>query len=129
MFDIVSRIPPRARRVVQLGCERGEAGEAFLRIQPDADYWGFETKPEAVREASDRIQHALLAQPEELDFAKAGLYQADAMIIGGDYLRGMTAERLKQWTGILSEDGTLLLLLRNAGYLRNILTQLAARQP
>ena len=38
MIEIAAQIPPWAKRVAELGVSREKAGEAFLRIQPKAEY-------------------------------------------------------------------------------------------
>ena len=127
MFALENMLPPKARRVAELGCGRGEVGAAFLRRSPEADYWGFETEPERVREAAGRLPHAVCAEPEALDFAGVGLYEADALAIGGAYLRGLTAARLRGLASIVPEQGQVLLLVPNSGYLRTVLARLAGK--
>ena len=128
MLDLAAEIPLRARRVVELGCGGGGTGEAFLRLQPEADYWGVETSREAVREAAKHLPHAVCALPEQVDFGDWGLYRADALILREAYLAGLTAERLQDWASLISEDGQLLIELPNAGYVRRVMEQLAARE-
>lgn len=127
MAGLSTQIPPRALRVVELGCGRGETGAAFLRRQPSADYWGFETEAAQVRKASQRLGHALRVRPEELDFAACGLYSADVLIVRGRYLQGLTAARLKALAAIVDEEGQLLLEIPNPGYVRRVLAQLGAQ--
>ncbi len=127
MRDLSEKIPPRARCVVELGCGSGETGEAFLRLQPEADYWGFETEAESVREAAGRLPHALQAEPETLSFEACGLYRADVLLIRGSYLRALSTTRLKAWAGLLPEDGQLLVELPNPGYFRRLLASAAGR--
>lgn len=126
MLDLAAEIPLRARRVVELGCGSGKTGEAFLRRQPEADYWGAETSREAVGQAALRLPHALCVLPGQVDFEGWGLYEADVLILREPYLAGLTAERLQQWSSLLSEEGQLLVELPNAGYVRRVMAQLAA---
>ena len=128
MMDIAAQIPPRAMRVVELGCLREKAGEAFLRIQPKAEYWGITSDMEELQEAGKFLAHVAYTLPEELDFGKLGIAEADVIIIRGDFLRGLTAARLKKWAEILPEDGQLLLDIPNPAYLRHYLERLLGRQ-
>ena len=128
MLDLAAEIPLRARRVVELGCGSGETGEVFLHLQPEADYWGAETSREAVRAAAGRLPHAICALPEQVDFESWGLYEADVLILREPYLAGLTAERLQEWASLISEEGQLLIELPNAGYVRRVMEQLAARE-
>ncbi len=128
MMDIAAQIPPRAKRVVELGVSREKAGEAFLRIQPKAEYWGIASSLEELREAGKGLPHAAYVLPEELDFEKLGIDEADVIIIRGEFFRGLTAERLKKWAEVLSEEGQLILDIPNPGYIRNYLELLSGKQ-
>ncbi len=125
MIDIAAQIPPRARRVAELGALREKAGEAFLRIQPQAEYFGVTADPAEMKEAGAFLTHAFFVKPEELDFEVLGIYDLDALIIRGDFSTSLTAKRLEKWGAALKEDGQLLLEMPNACYLRNYLEQLA----
>lgn len=112
---------------MDLGCGKGEAGAAFRRLQPEADYWGFETSKPAVHEAASRLPHAVYAQPELLDFDAYGLREADVLVIRGEYLRGLDAARLRGLSRLVPDDGQVLLAIPNAAYVRNLLDMLAGR--
>ncbi|MBO6290890.1 MAG: glycosyltransferase [Selenomonas sp.] len=128
MINIAAQIPPRSKRVVELGCLREKAGEAFLRIQPKAEYWGITDDLEEMKEARKFLTHAVYALPEEVDFEKLGIYEADAIIIRGSYFRGMTPERLKKWAEALSENGQLIFDIPNPAYIRSYLDLMAGGQ-
>lgn len=128
MMDIAAQIPPRARCVVELGCLREKAGEAFLRIQPQAEYWGITGDLEELKEARGFLPHAAYMQPEEVDFARLGIYEADAIIIRGEYFRCLTADRLRKWAEVLSENGQLILDIPNPAYLPGYLEFLAGKR-
>lgn len=125
MMNIAAQIPPRAKRVVELGVSREKAGEAFLRIQPKAEYWGITDELEELKEAKNFLTNAVFALPEEVDFEKLGIAEADVIIIRGEYFRGLTAERLKKWVEALAEDGQLLLDVPNPAYIRTYLELLS----
>lgn len=127
MMDIAAQIPPRARRVVELGASRERAGEAFLRIQPQAEYYGVVAEAEKLREVSSFLTHAFCFTPEALDLEALGLYELDALIIRGRFLQDLTAERLKKWVRALKPDGQLLLDVPNPAYIRQLLVQLAGQ--
>ena len=99
MMDIVAQIPPCAKRVVELGASRERAGEAFLRIQPGAEYYGVTAELGELRELGSFLTHAFCVQPERLSLEELGIYEADALIIRGQFLRNLTADRLRQWAG------------------------------
>lgn len=122
-FDLTARIPPRARLVLDFGCARGEVGEAFLRISPEADYRGFETELQNVREAAERLPQAICIEPEAISLAHMGLAPSsvDVMIVRGAYLRALTESSLRELAAFLREDGQMLLLLPNSGYVRTVL--------
>ena len=128
MMDIVAQIPPRATRVVELGVSREKAGEAFLRIQPKAEYWGITDEMEVLKEVGRGLTHAAFVLPEELDFEKLGLDEVDVLIIRGRFLRGLTAARLRKWAEILKDDGQLILDIPNPAYLRAYLERLLGEQ-
>lgn len=125
MMNIAAQIPPRAKRVVELGVSREKAGEAFLRIQPKAEYWGITDELAELKEAGDFLTHVAFALPEEVDFEKLGIFEADVLIIRGNYFRNLTAARLKTWAKVLVEDGQLLLDVPNPAYIRNYLELIA----
>ena len=129
MMNIAAQIPPRAKRVVELGVSREKAGEAFLRIQPKAEYWGITDNLEELKEAGRFLTHAAYALPEEVDFGRLGIYEADVIIIRNAFFRGLTAERLRKWTESLAEDGQLILDIPNPAYIRNYLELLAGQRP
>lgn len=129
MMNIATQIPPRAKRVVELGVSREKAGEAFLRIQPKAEYWGITDKLEVLKEAGRRLTHAVFALPEELDFEKLGLDEVEVLIIRGEFLRGLTAARLKKWAESLTDDAQLILDIPNPAYVRTYLELLACKKP
>ena len=70
MMNMTAQIPPRAKRVAELGSLRERAGEAFLRIQPNAEYWGITDDVEVIAAAvlHDVVEDtdATVAEVEEL---------------------------------------------------------------
>ncbi|WP_029541392.1 glycosyltransferase [Selenomonas sp. AB3002] len=129
MTDIAAQIPPRARRVVELGVSRERAGEAFLRIQPQAEYFGVVSDQEEMKEASLFLTHVFCATPETLDFEAMGLYEADVLIIRENFLEGLTGARLRKWCEVLTAEGLVLMEVPNACYIRPYLEQLAGKKP
>lgn len=127
MFDIAAQIPPRARRVAELGDLRDRVGEAFLRMQPRAEYFGVASDLSGMREAASFLTHAFCVRPEALDLESLGLSGLDALLVRGEFIRGLTADRLKTWAACLSDKGQILLDVPNPVYIRNYLEQLAGR--
>ena len=128
MIEIAAQIPPWAKRVAELGVSREKAGEAFLRIQPKAEYWGITDDVEMLREARKYLPHAVYFLPEEVDFERLGIEALDVLIIRGNFLRGLTAEKLKAWAELLNEEGQILLDTPNPGYIRPYLELLAGKR-
>lgn len=124
MAEIASQIPPRVRRVVELGCGRGETGAAFLRRQPEAVYWGLTTSEDELQEASKVLTHAACVLPEELNLKRLGIYEAEVLIIRGDYVSDLTAEKFRELVGLLAEKGLLIMETHNPAYVRRILAEL-----
>lgn len=127
MIDIAAQIPPKSKRVVELGVSREKAGEAFLRIQPQAEYFGVAANPAEMREAAPFLTHAFCALPETLDFEAMGIAEVDVLIVHGDFIRALTAERLRQWSQVLRAEGQLILAVPNACYIRPYLERLAGK--
>ncbi|MBQ9406341.1 MAG: glycosyltransferase [Desulfovibrio sp.] len=127
-FNLSEQIPPRAGRVVELGCGNGAVGRSFLRRQPAADYWGFEPDSSPAKAAATVLPHVFCQEPEGLDMAEMGLEKGtvDVLIVRGPFLRAM-GSHLKDWAELLSEQGQLLALMPNAGYVRLVMEQLAGR--
>lgn len=126
-FEIARYLPPRALRVAELGCGAGEGGAAFLRLQPRADYWGFTEDPSEARMAAVCLPHACCLTAEGLDFAALGLYEADAIVVRGAYLRLLRQNGgLRRLADLLPEDGQLLLELPNPGYIRRVIGLLSS---
>ena len=127
MMNIAAQIPPRARRVAELGSLRERAGEAFLRIQPEAEYIGVSEDGAEAEAAAGFLSRAFCAGPESLDMAALGIRQVDVLIVRERFTQGLTAERLGKWCQALKEDGQLFLELPNAFYIRTYLEQLAGQ--
>ena len=129
MFNLADYIIPRARRVVELGCGDGSVGEKFLRVQPAAEYFGFDTDSDNILSASARVTYAAVSSPETVDYKRFGISDGscDMLIISGEYFRGITSVRLKKLAAMLKDDGELLLLLPNSSYMPSVLETLAAR--
>ena len=98
MFNLADYIIPRARRVVELGCGDGSVGEKFLRVQPAAEYFGFDTDSGNILLASSRVTYAAVSSPETVDYRRFGISDGscDMLIISGEYFRGITSVRLKK---------------------------------
>lgn len=118
-------IPLGAKRVLELGCGRGEGGESYLRRHPGAEYWGVECDLQKVKDASARVSHGFTLFPQEAGRAaleRGGFFgQADAIVVQGEYATAMTAERLGELAEMLSEEGQLLMLVENPAYLPRLL--------
>jgi 2-polyprenyl-3-methyl-5-hydroxy-6-metoxy-1,4-benzoquinol methylase len=78
---LLEAIPPRSRKVLELGCANGRLGRRFKELHPDAEWHGIDISPEAVEHARqhlDTVRELDLDQDELTDLD--GGY--DAIVIG-----------------------------------------------
>ena len=129
MFEIAAQIPPRARKILELGCGRGEAGAFFLRRQPEAVYWGLMDNEEDLAEAVKFLPHAACVIPENVNLKSLGIYEADVVILRGAYAGRMSPAQLQELQALLGEEGLLLLEAANPAYVRSLLAELGGGAP
>ena len=131
MIDLASKIPLRAKKILELGCGRGETGKIFRTRQPKADYWGVTQHEDEALAASACLSRALTMLPGELtvqSLRKAGLFAPlDVLLIHGEYFKALRREELAALAGLLTARGQLLCLLDNGGYLPHLLSALEGK--
>lgn len=129
MFEIASQIPPRCRRILDLGCGRGESGAFFLRRQPEAVYWGLTAEEGELAEASKVLSHAACVLPEELNLKKLGIYEAEVVLLRGAFAERITPAMWQEILALLGEEGLLIMETANPAYVRTLLAGISGAAP
>lgn len=131
MMDLAPRLPLRAKKILELGCGKGETGKVFLSRQPRADYWGVTQREDEAQAASACLSHVLMMLPGEVtvqNLRRAGLFAPlDVLLIHGEYFKALRREELPALANLLAENGQLLCLLDNGGYLPHLLSALEGK--
>ena len=110
--ELLERIPPSAKRILDVGCANGRLGEA-IKTRQDAEVIGIEMNPSAAAAARTRLDRVLVGDVETLDsgFAEG---EFDAIICGDvlEHLREPAAflKRSRSW---LRPNGVLVTSVPN----------------
>jgi len=114
--DLLALIPPRARRIVEVGCMRGAMAQAYLATNPQADYVGIDIDPDYAAAAAAHCTRTLAGDIETFD-GKAidKLFPSDCWIFGDclEHLRDPW-RIVKLIRSAIDSDGCLLVCLPNA---------------
>ena len=129
MFEIASQIPPRCRRILDLGCGRGESGAFFLRRQPEAIYWGLTENEQELAEAAKVLSHAACVTPEHVNFSRLGIYEADAVLLRGAFATRLSQASWQELLALLGDEGLLIVETANPSYVRSLLAGLGGAAP
>jgi 2-polyprenyl-3-methyl-5-hydroxy-6-metoxy-1,4-benzoquinol methylase len=111
--DLAARLPPGARRVLDVGCSQGASAEA-LRSAGAAEIWGIEPDAEDAARAARRYDRVLARPLEEVDEPWDGLFDA---VLFGDVLEHLEdpARALVKVRPWLSERGRVVASVPNWG--------------
>ncbi|MBQ7585113.1 MAG: glycosyltransferase [Desulfovibrionaceae bacterium] len=122
-LKLLNFIPPKAQLVVEIGCKDGSLGLEFKSLNPKAKFVGFEEEENLGKEAALRLDQLSLASFANLDFKRHGLITPlDCVIVHNSRLDSQhLGKLLSQIKDALSSDGTVLFLVDNPGYIRNLL--------
>ena len=102
--DVSAFLPPSAERIVFFGSEVGQTAEHFSRIHPGASF---------------------LAGAGKEDPLRGG---ADCILYTGEAAARLTAEELRAHAAHLAEDGQVLLVAENPGYVRRLMATLSGAE-
>lgn len=109
--DLQPLVPARARRVLDVGCGKGEFG-ARLKARGGVSVWGIELDPQAAAVARTRLDRVVVGDVETISLAVDAPFDC---IICGDVLEHLrdpwqTVRRLADW---LAEGGVFIASLPN----------------
>ncbi len=112
--ELQARVPPDARRILDLGCASGALGAA-LKARQDCHVLGVERDPAYAARAQDQLDEVLLADVEALDFS--GLPPVDCLVCG-DVLEHLVDpwRVLGDAAALLPPGGTVVVSLPNVRY-------------
>ncbi len=114
--ELLSLIPPRSRRIVEVGCMHGALAQAFLAEHPQAHFFGIDIDAGYARAAAAHCTQTLATDIETLDDAAySQLFPSDCWIFGDclEHLRDpwRVLQRLRTH---IEPDGCLLACIPNA---------------
>lgn len=118
--DLLRRIPPDARVIVEVGCGAGAMAQAYRRINPDVRYLGIEINPDAARAASGPGRLDRVVQDDARSVAPGALGLEDGSpgvdcLIFGDVLEHFIDpwDLLARLAGWVREGGQVLACIPN----------------
>lgn len=114
--DLLAMIPPRARRVVEVGCMHGAMAKAYRATNSAAEYVGIDIDSDYARVAAQHCTQALAGDIEEFGSAQLDkLFPSDCWIFGDclEHLRDPW-RIVKLIRSAIDADGCLLVCIPNA---------------
>jgi len=84
-MDVLNRIPPDARVVVEIGCGDGALGAHLCRINPAAHYYGIEPNADRAQLAQQHLHRVAKGNAEEVEIDTLGLEpgKVDCLVYNG----------------------------------------------
>nr|WP_228056388.1 methyltransferase domain-containing protein [Microcoleus sp. LEGE 07076] len=120
-------LPPDAKVVVEIGCGTGLTGEEYKQVNPHCQYIGIERDREKAKIAVDRLNWVTVADIEEIavESLEIAPESVDCLIFGDllPYLKNPW-DVLKQYSGLLNQEGQIFASIPNAQYWRRIVNLL-----
>lgn len=117
MLDqLLTAVPPQARRVLELGCANGRLGQRFKALHPGAQWHGVERSPQAAAAAAQHLDqvHVLDLDRDPLDALGGGF---DAVVISGLLEQLIDPVRLLSLLqDLCTDEATLVCRLPNMGH-------------
>ncbi len=128
--DLLMRIPPQARTILEVGCGSGALGAAFKAAHPQAHVVGIEAEGEAARRASLVLDQVICADVESTDLPLAEVPPLDCLIYGDvlEHLRDPW-RCLQRQIPLLQPHGTLLACIPNVQHWSAIVMLLRGEWP
>ncbi|MEY4753660.1 MAG: hypothetical protein RJA44_1335 [Pseudomonadota bacterium] len=120
---LLQAIPADARHVLELGCANGLLGRRCKELNPQLRWWGVDIAPDAVAEAAQHLDRALLLDLDRDSLLELG-QRFDTIVIGDllEHLR--EPQRLLEALYDLGTHGArIICCLPNSGHL-SVLTRL-----
>jgi hypothetical protein len=117
--EVIRLLPPAVKRLLDVGCARGEVGAAVRRAQPGAVVTGIEREPLAAEQARARLDRVIEGEAASAiaELARAGerfdaFLFADVLEHLEDPIGALAAAR-----GLATADATLVASVPNVGHL------------
>lgn len=128
--DLLERIPPQARTILEVGCGTGALGAAFKASHPQAHYVGLEAAECAAEQAREVLDQVICADVESTDLRLTDLPPLDCLIYGDvlEHLRDPWS-CLQRQAPLLKPHGTLLACIPNVQHWSVILMLLRGEWP
>ena len=114
--DVLSLIPERVKRVVEVGCSSGALAREFKKIHPDAFWHGLEINSEYAEQAKRYCDETSVLDIETCNEEFFESHVDKDLWIFADVLEHLVDpwSVLKKIRGVIPEDGSVLACLPNA---------------
>jgi SAM-dependent methyltransferase len=117
--EVLDLLPPRPRRVLEVGCAAGVSGAAVRRRHPACEVIGVEVDAGAAARAAGRLDRVLVGDVERLDLEAAGVEAGslDALLYADvlEHLRDPWA-LVRRHAALLADGGWVVASLPNVRY-------------
>lgn len=122
--DICALVPPRVRRVLDVGCSNGEVGLSLMRQIPDCEVDGIERDENLAREAARRLHAVACADVEHFDWAAWNPGRPYDCIIFADVLEHLCdpLRALDQARRRLADGGCIVVSVPNIRHLSALIS-------
>ena len=114
--ELLSLVPPAARRIVEVGCMQGALARMVRQRSPSTEYIGIDIDPDYARVAAAHCTEAFACDIEKIEPARwDALFPSDCWIFGDclEHLRDPWL-LLRRIRTAIDPDGTLLACVPNA---------------
>ena len=128
--DLLSRIPPSAHTILEVGCGSGALGRAFKAKHPECIWIGIEALHEPAKQAQQVLDQVICADVEEADSELNGLPAFDCLIYGDvlEHLRNPW-KCLQRHVQMLNPEGLVLVCVPNVQHWSAIVSLLQGHWP
>jgi SAM-dependent methyltransferase len=124
-------VPLDAKRIVEIGCDRGRSGKHYKQLNPHGEYIGIETDSERAIAATENLDRVIFGDLETLDSATVAIADNSVdCIIYNDRLSSLEnpLNVLKQHANWLNENGQVLARISNVQYWQRALELLRGQR-